>query len=440
LKNSQAEEMYNNLFEPKNLIFKEEKILSKSYVPKNIIGRNTELEQVAANLAPIPRHGDPINMYIWGDSGVGKTITIQYVLSILEYGLSTNNTNSMVDFIRIDSMSANNEIFACVEILSHLTATVPKMGLSISQYLQSIWSEIDLKAKNYDFYSLIIFFDEIDKFKDPNNILYQLSRSTENRKIKASNATIGIITASNKKDFLNSLDSKVLSSAGFTYLHFPDYSEEELCLILNSRREAFQSGAISEEEIRYCAQNVADRFHGDARRAIDTLHIAGKIALNQHCKRITKEHIDLADKEITNTATLEMIVKFSKHDKLLIIAIYICHQIIKSEKLRSLPTTGIISEVYRMICDILGESPTSEGHISRRLTDLDDKQLIHAKKVKGSGNTRYISLSSDIEYVIDSIYTTVLKAQIETNFSDVESYVISTIKLNRRNVKLLEFI
>jgi orc1/cdc6 family replication initiation protein len=440
VENSQAEEMYNNLFEPKNSIFKEEKILSKSYVPKNIIGRNTELEQVAANLAPIPRHGDPINMYIWGDSGVGKTITIQYVLSILEYGLSTNNHNSMVDFIRIDSMSTNNDIFACIEILSHLTATVPKMGLSISQYLQSIWNEIDLKARNYDFYALIIFFDEIDKFKDPNNILYQLSRSTENRKIKASNATIGIITASNKKDFLNSLDSKVLSSAGFTYLHFPDYSEEELCLILNSRIEAFQPGAISEEEIRYCAQNVADRFHGDARRAIDTLHIAGKIALNQHCKRITKEHIDLADKEITNTATLEMIVKFSKHDKLLIIAIYLCHQIILSEKLRSLPTTGVISQVYRMICEILGESPTSEGHISRRLTDLDDKQLIHAKKVKGSGNTRYISLSSDIEYVIDSIYTTILKAQIEASFCDIESYVIAGVKLNRRNVEFSEFI
>lgn len=92
-----------------------------------------------------------------------------------------------------------------------------------------------------------------------------------------------------------------------------------------------------------------------------------------------------------------------------------------------------------MICAILDESATSEGHISRRLTDLDDKQVIHAKKVKGSGNTRYISLSSDIEYVIDSIYTTILKAQIEANFSDIESYVISAIKLNKKNITLSQF-
>jgi len=60
--------------------------------------------------------------------------------------------------------------------------------------------------------------------------------------------------------------------------------------------------------------------------------------------------------------------------------------------------------------------------------------MIHAKKVKGPENTRYISLTYDIEYVIDSIYTTILKAKIEANFNDIESHMISAIKLNRGNV------
>ena len=59
-----------------------------------------------------------------------------------------------------------------------------------------------------------------------------------------------------------------------------------------------------------------------------------------------------------------MIVKFSKRDKLPIIAISLCHQIIESEKLKSLPTNGIISEIYRMIYKILDEFLTSEGNIS----------------------------------------------------------------------------
>ena len=93
--------LYQALFAPNNPIFKEEKMLSKSYVPENMIERDTQLEQIAANLAPITRHGDPINMYIWGGSGVGKTITIQHVLSILEYGLRGNSRNTSVDFVQI---------------------------------------------------------------------------------------------------------------------------------------------------------------------------------------------------------------------------------------------------------------------------------------------------------------------------------------------------
>ena len=47
----------------------------------------------------------------------------------------------------------------------------------------------------------------------------------------------------------------------------------------------------------------------------------------------------------------------------------------------------------------------------------------------------HISLTSDIEYVIDSIIfnrfidAKILKAQIEANFNDVELHTISAIKL-----------
>ena len=437
MENKQPEELhrsalYQALFAPHNPIFKEEKMLSRSYVPENIIGRNTQLEQIAANLAPITRHGDPINMYIWGGSGVGKTITIQHVLSILEYGLRENSNNTHVDFIRIDSTSINSDVLVCREILSHLTEIIPLAGFTFSQYLKSIWNEIDRIASKYDYYALIIFFDEIDKFKDPNNILYQLSRAMENKRIKSSNSTIGIITASNKKDFLNSLDNKVQSSTGFVYLQFPDYTGKELCEILTDRIEAFQPGAITEAEIGYCAKRVAEGFHGDARRAIDTIHVAGKVALDQHCKQITTQHINRAEQEITNTATMEMMTRFSKHDQYLITAIYLCNRIIKAEKLNSSPNTGTVLSVYQEICKIVDESSTSEGHISRRISDLDDKQLIHARKVKGYGNTRFITLSFDTESAIDLIYKDPLKIQIEASILDIESIVMSTIKHDRK--------
>ena len=254
----------------------------------------------------------------------------------------------------------------------------------------------------------------------------------ENKRIKSSNSTIGIITASNKKDFLHSLDDKVQSSAGFVYLQFPDYTEQELYEILIDRIKAFQIGSITNDEIRYCAKRVAEGFHGDTRRAINTIHVAGKIALDHHCKRITTRHIDSAEQEITNTATMEMMTKFSKHDQYLITSIYLCNRIFKVERLDLSPNTGTVLSVYQEICKILNESPTSEGHISRRISDLDDKQLIHARKVKGSGNTRFITLASDTELAIDLIYRDPLKSQIEANISDIESIMMSIIKHTRK--------
>ena len=56
--------------------------------------------------------------------------------------------------------------------------------------------------------------------------------------------------------------------------------------------------------------------------------------------------------------------------------------------------------------------------------------MIHARKVKGYGNTRSITLSYDTESAIDLIYKDPLKAQIEAHISDIESIVMSTIKRN----------
>jgi Cdc6-like AAA superfamily ATPase len=168
-------------------------------------------------------------------------------------------------------------------------------------------------------------------------------------------------------------------------------------------------------------------------------HVAGKIALDHHCKRITTHHIDSAEQEITNTATMETMTKFSKHDQYLITAIYLCNRIFKVERLDLSPNTGTVLSVYQEICKILNESSTSEGHISRRISDLDDKQLIHARKVKGSGNTRFITLASDTESAIDLIYRDPLKSQIEANISDIESIMMSIIKHTRKPFRGLSY-
>ncbi len=79
------------------------------------------------------------------------------------------------------------------------------------------------------------------------------------------------------------------------------------------RREAFLDDAVTDEIFRYCAKKIADKYHGDARRAIDTIYEAGKIALFENSICVTKDHIDAAENAVNTRATTEMLQKISAH-------------------------------------------------------------------------------------------------------------------------------
>ena len=77
-----------------------------------------------------------------------------------------------------------------------------------------------------------------------------------------------------------------LPSARFRYRDFPDYNDKELYEILQLRKDAFADGVISDDVILYCAKNVADRYHGDARRAIDILAEAARIVIQPKAQKL----------------------------------------------------------------------------------------------------------------------------------------------------------
>ena len=92
---------YSLLFDNQSPIFNVDDKLSKSYIPDRIIARDKEILEIATNLKPIIRHSSPIKMFIWGGSGVGKTITINHVLKTLSIGSKLKNKNVVIDFVKI---------------------------------------------------------------------------------------------------------------------------------------------------------------------------------------------------------------------------------------------------------------------------------------------------------------------------------------------------
>lgn len=432
------------MFKLKNPIFKNRNLLTDSYIPPDIIGRDEQIADMGSNLQPILDNpiSDPINMFIHGENGTGKTITTSYIIKMLEEGITSMGLDIAVDFIRINCAISKNDTEVLTEMLSQFGIKGSPLGYSTSAVMQWIWDCINKKAKTVDSYAVLFFFDELDKFnlskkkflkseKAQLDLLYQIARAIENDLVKSQNCKIGIIIASNKSNFLDSVDRSITSSAGFYSINFPTYNEDELSLILLDRKEAFQPTAISDELIKYVAKDVAERYRGDARRAMKTLSYAGKFALDDGSDAINLKHVLVAEQKITQEINEEALSDYSKHDKLLFVAIDIAH------RYTSEPNTGLIIALYESICKIVGETPVSDRQVTRNLSSLADDGIIDFRK-GNKGNTRIFSLSQSVQQSMGVLYTEDLKNGIEKSIIDIEIVIGHKVK-QKKNAKLNMF-
>jgi len=432
------------VFKLKNNIFKNRNLLTDSYIPPDIIGRDIQIADMGSNLQPILDNpiSDPINMFIHGENGTGKTICTNYVVQMLNEGITALGLDITIDLIKLNCAVEKTDTDILSAMLSQFGIKGSPLGYSSTAVMQWIWDTINEKAKTVDSYAVLFFFDEIDKLnanrkkflksdKAQLDLVYQIIRAIEYGLLHQPNCKIGIIAASNKPQFLDSIERSINSSVAFYRVKFPNYNENELYSILMDRIEAFQPEAMLPDLIRYVARDVAERYRGDARRAMKTLSYAGKFALDDGSNAIYLKHIIAAEQKITHEINEEALSDYSKHDKFLFVAIDIAH------RYTSEPNTGLIIALYESICKIVGETPVSDRQVTRNLSSLADDGVIDFRK-GNKGNTRIFSLSTSVQQSMGVLYTEDLKNGIEKSIIDIEIIIGHKVK-QKKNAKLNMF-
>jgi cell division control protein 6 len=230
----------------------------------------------------------------------------------------------------------------------------------------------------------IVVLDEVDALikNRGDKLLYELTRINETLN-KSKVSIIGISNDLRLKEFL---DPRVFSSLSEEELVFRPYDASELHNILLERSKlSFHAGVLSEAALNVCSA-LAAAEHGDARRALDLLRVAGEVAERQGAQMITEEHVREAEKHIEHNRVVEALKNLTLHSKLVLLSVYRLN--------KSSATTGEIYDVYNELCGELGAGLLTQRRLGTLVNELDAMGILNAKVVSMGryGRTKKIRL------------------------------------------------
>ncbi len=367
----------------KDSIFKNKSYLSTSYVPETLDHRQKEIEFLSFVLAPALKNDRVSNLFIYGKTGTGKTVTVKYVARELKKVADKNDIPLKTVYVNCKlSKIADTEYRLLSYLLNFFGVKVPSTGLPTQSLYEQFFEKLDELNTN-----LILILDEIDHLLDKagDELLYILLRKNEELKY----SKLSIVGISNNLGLTQSLDPRIKSSLGEEEIVFESYNALQLRDILTSRAKlAFKEGVVAPGVIEKCAAYAA-REHGDARRALDLLRIAGELVDRAGENKLVVKYLDFAFEKIESDKYVEMIKSQPKQFQ----AVMFC-TIYLSDK--NMPLfTGNVYDVYLEICKKAGLRPLTQRRISDIINELDLMGFLNVKVVSQGryGRTREISLA-----------------------------------------------
>jgi archaeal cell division control protein 6 len=362
-------------------IFRDRNLLRHDYMPASLPHREEQIRRLGSVLAPALSKERVSNLFAYGKTGTGKTIVAKFVLDRLQKKARDNGRAVDTSYVNCRLAGTNYRVIA--DLCRALGQDVPFTGLAVGELFDRLREGLESRGSAF-----LVVLDEIDalvKRSEDDSLLYELTRINE----RLEGGWIGVIGISNDLHFKDFLDPRVLSSLGEEELVFKPYTSEELYDILKGRAEqAFQVGVLEDGALRLCAALAAGE-HGDARRALDLLRVAGEIGERSREAKITESHVRVAQQKVEHDRVTEVLSSLPLHSRILLVSVMHLESVRKESSV-----TGDVYEVYRELCQASAVEPLTQRRISGLLNELDIMGIINARVVSFGryGRTKKIRL------------------------------------------------
>jgi cell division control protein 6 len=375
----------------KQSVFRDKRALSSNFIPDKIHHRDEEIQILSSIIAPVLKGFHSNNIFIYGTCGTGKTICTKYILGQLVEILGSHGKDVKPIYINCKMKKvADTEYRLFAQLLKEMGDIVPDTGLPTDVLYRRFFEKADAKKME-----IIIVLDEIDALfkKVGDDFLYNLTRI--NSEMKQSH--IMIIGITNDLSFRDNLDMRVKSSLSEEEIIFKPYNASQLKDILTERCGiGFVQGIVDDAALNKCAA-LAAQEHGDARRALDILRVAGEIAERLGDTYISEKHVDMAEYKIDMDRILETVKSQPHQSQSVLYAIVKIHDKTAQQKQWSDKRllTGDVFDAYMDICKSAGLKALTQRRISDLIAELDMLGIITARVVSNGryGRTREINLA-----------------------------------------------
>ena len=364
-------------FDEGGRLIRDRSLLDPNHVVEEdrIVGRDEQLQEVTKMLRIALGDNRPPNLFLYGPSGTGKSLITKAVCKNI--GRICDPRDIRFGTVEVNCQDLDTLGVAVYELASRaadeagVEVEVPKHGVATKEK----WDEL-YRIVNQNFDSVVFVLDELDMLvgrrdkQDPafSRLLYQLSRTGADEEL---DAYISVVAISNDTKMMESVGSRALSSFTPEDVHFDDYDANQLQAILRRRRDAF-AGGVLEDEVIPLAAAFAAQTHGDARKAIDLMRVAGELAEREGDDRVREDHVRKAQDKVEKNRVLEVVRGISTQKKLCLYATAAVAAETDDGTARS--TTGY--QVYRFLTDSIDADQYHQETYVNKMKEMSTYSLV----------------------------------------------------------------
>ncbi len=362
-------------------IFANETALYDDYQPDDLLEREAEITDIVTTLQSITNGDRPRNMFIYGQTGTGKTLTTNTLLTELEADLADHPDYSVnTDWVNCRDKSAYHTAISLVNELKDDSEDTINAGYQTSDIHDMLFDSIATSEATHH----ILVLDEIDHVATDTEegLLYQLSRAHQHQDLNGTQ--LSIIGISNNFRFRENLDSQTQSGLCETEVHFSPYDADQLRSIISQRvSQSFQENIVNTAAIAKTAA-IAAQDTGSARHALDILHQAGLLARKNNLETITDTTIDEAVSHVQRGRIMDELQELPTQSHYVLAAIISLTEQYNTEA----PSTTEIYERYEHITNEADSNGTtlSQRSIHNRLSELATTGFLAFEQVNNGKN------------------------------------------------------